>query len=153
MSKDDGGAMVTAVGGETIFVSPHRIAFVASQRWRVGTNGYVYLCGGRTKGRQCLLHRIISRAFESGLQVHHRNGNKLDNRDENLALVSASEHQTKFHAEQNAKHNAAQQRYQSARNCAGCGISFVVPAAHRGRNRFCTKACGNKNRRKELADG
>ena len=148
MTIDDGGpATILTVDGVRVLVSPHHVALLNANKWRIGSNGYVYLCGGRTSGRQCLMHRIVSRAWEHKKQVHHLNGNKLDNRDENLVLTDATEHQRKFHAEQLTIHNERQRRYPTTRACLGCGVAFVVPAAHRGRNRYCTKLCGNRNRR------
>jgi hypothetical protein len=70
---------------------------------RITSDGYYEVrCGGR----QRLLHRLImeqhlGRPLQRGEAVHHLNGDKRDNRIENLAVMDTSEH---------SRRNALQQR-------------------------------------------
>jgi len=58
------------------------------------TNGYLFT---RVKGKPCQVHRIIAekkigRPLQDNEVVHHINGNKKDNRPENLEVMTRSEH-------------------------------------------------------------
>lgn len=69
-------------------------------RWK-GNNCQGYRHVITTDGRRTLEHRLmleqqLGRQLEVDEHVHHRNGNKLDNRLENLVILTPSEH-TKLH--------------------------------------------------------
>ncbi len=53
-------------------------------------------------GRQKLLHRVIATTWlekpEGATHVHHKNGNKADNRAENLEWVTPKKHMSEYHA-------------------------------------------------------
>jgi len=56
---------------------------VAAHRWRVNHNGYVVSCANE----KVRMHRLILIDSE-GSEIDHINGNKLDNRRENLRLAT-----------------------------------------------------------------
>lgn len=57
---------------------------VLSRKWSI-SHGYVVSHNGR-------LHRLIAKVGKSKQHVHHLNGNKLDNRVDNLMVLSPTEH-------------------------------------------------------------
>lgn len=87
------------------------------------------------KGRRTLYHRYImeqhlGRQLERNEHVHHINGDKQDNRIENLMVVTAGNH-NRIH----------QQKYPTTKICKICGKEFEPPVKHRKRNTICSKEC------------
>lgn len=61
---------------------------VADREWFVATR--------YASSRGELMHRVIIGA-QPGEHVHHRNGERLDNRRENLELLEPGEHKRRYH--------------------------------------------------------
>lgn len=152
---DDGGPVAIRLrGGEVTWVSTCDRDRSAERTWCLGSNGYVYAVGARARGVQTLMHRILLGA-ERGQEVHHKNGNRLDNRRENLELTTASEHQ-RHHRETTIRNNHLRRVHDASAVCSVCGRVFVKDRNHRGRQRTCNKACAIRaliaGRRKRAAD-
>jgi hypothetical protein len=71
-----------------VIVSPEDIDRLKAYRWHVNRDGYVRRYQDR---RTIFLHREIMEA-QPGQEVHHINHNPLDNRRENLRVLSHGEH-------------------------------------------------------------
>lgn len=68
----------------------------------VSTHGYAKVYTGKPHNRMVFVHRLVALAwcdgYTEGLQVNHRDGNKLNNHASNLEWVTASGNNTHAHA-------------------------------------------------------
>ena len=135
---------VPLTNGGVAIVSECDATVVMQFAWRRGSNGYIY-CRVRKGQKHALLHRLVL-DVAGDLEVHHVNRCKHDCRRENLIAETPAAHQTKHHASELVARSNARRIYPEVRDCAGCGTTFRVHPDHRGRNRFCSRDCGNKNR-------
>lgn len=88
-------AFVPLSRGAVAIIDAESVPLVASYNWRIQSAGPNHVYAGRSvkhAGRQTihLMHRVIADA-DAGEVVDHINGDRLDNRKENLRVCSQSE--------------------------------------------------------------
>ncbi|MCK6475299.1 MAG: HNH endonuclease [Phycisphaerales bacterium] len=93
----------------------------------------VYVKGrGKVYEHRLVMETKLGRRLVRGEVVHHVNGDKRDNRPENLELMSSATH--------SLLHNP--QRLPSRKRCKECGAIFTPHKAARGKQQTCSRKCG-----------
>ena len=103
----------------------------------IRTDGYIAVKVGIRKWE--LEHRIVmvqalGRSLASVEEVHHINGNKTDNRLENLQLVSPTEHQ-------HIHDFGVIRRRRVTLTCKGCGKEYERKLSRAAESNYCSAKC------------
>lgn len=123
---------------------------------RSGTlrSGYFALyCPGHVHAQKTgyvLEHRFVAEQMlghpiPDGYQVHHKNGDRLDNRRRNLQVVSPDEHRRIHNAiRANSDHPYWSYKGMIAKKCTQCNQGFAVHPYRTETALYCSKACRMK---------
>lgn len=80
-------------------VSVEDYSLLSKFNWHITGNGYCFINlprNGSQKRKTRMMHRFILDA-EKGTEIDHINGDKLDNRRENIRFVTRNQNQQKVH--------------------------------------------------------
>ena len=118
--------------GEVVLLDPKDYERVSGFQWKKHPQGYASI--------EFTMHRFLFHPVPTGYEIHHINGNKLDNRRENLQLIIAKEHR-QLHAPALVRHQKGIQKYPDQKECVVCGRPFTVNPRKRKRNKTCSVSC------------
>ena len=86
--------------------------------------------GKKVRASRWLMEQRLGRKLLPREQVHHINGNPLDNRIENLEVLDAATHMRRH-----------KQVYPDQKRCVVCASPFTVNPRKRKRNKCCSVTC------------
>lgn len=86
--------------------------------------------GKKVRAHRWIMEQHLGRKLDPTEHVHHKNGDPLDNRLDNLVVLSARAHM-RLH----------KQVYPDLKTCWHCGQSFIANPRKRQRQKCCSPAC------------
>ena len=91
--------------------------------------------GKRVRAHRWLMEQALERKLEPYEQVHHRNGNPLDNELANLEVLLPGPHM-RLH----------KQIYPDQKTCVACGQQYICNPRRRKRQKCCSPTCAQAMR-------
>lgn len=138
-------AEILLSSGDVCRVDERDYHTLSNWKWKRHPQGYASRTGYSAGTYVChLMHRYILDAPE-GMEVHHVNGDKLDNRRANLELVEPKTHRM-MHVDRLVQHQKKMQIYPDVKKCANCGTEFNVNPRKRKRHKCCSQECAMEMR-------
>jgi hypothetical protein len=86
--------------------------------------------GKRVRAHRWIMEQHLGRKLEPHEQVHHKDGNPLNNAIENLEVMLCGPHM-RLH----------KQRYPDQKQCVECGAEFTANPRKRKRQKCCSSKC------------
>lgn len=106
-------------GGRTVASNGYVLVRVGPEHHLADVRGYAY-------EHRVVAEGVIGRRLRRGEQVHHKNGNKQDNRPDNLEVLgSFAEHRVKHRTREYGRRRPGQENPTVGCAC-GCGTMFRV---------------------------
>jgi len=128
---------IKLANGKVVLIDDEDFERVNGFQWKAHPQGYVSM--------EFLMHRFLMHPIPPGHVVHHKNGNKLDNRKENLEIMLAKKH-NRLNSKKLIAHQKNIQKYPDEKTCVVCGNMFIVNPRKRKRNKTCSPGCAMKMR-------
>jgi hypothetical protein len=112
----------------------------------IDNSGYKRVAGSSVRQHREIMESVLGRKLSRDEHVHHKNGDKTDNRLENLEILTASEHHKEHFAEVKDK---LKSNYRRVNKCIVCGSEYTTRS---GKAKYCSVKCKNITRKEYMAN-
>jgi hypothetical protein len=96
---------------------------------------------GYTLEHRLVLSEHLGRPLLADEIVHHKDGDKLNNKISNLELVTREMHANHHRAEISEAMKSTYKKRRKSYTCSGCGIEFFPKRPPRFEKVFCSRRC------------